>query len=51
MLQAERRLPFEQAWRAVFADRFGALDDPIALQAEFGFAGYLPRMRGDLDAA
>ena len=50
-LQATRGLPFAQAWSAVFAERFGALEDRVALQAEFGFGGYLPRMRGDLDAA
>ena len=48
---AKRGIPFAQAWRETFARRFGALDDKVALQAEFGFGGYLPRMRGDLDAA
>ncbi len=50
-LQATRGLPFAQAWSTAFADRFGALEDRVALQAEFSFGGYLPRMRGDLDAA
>lgn len=45
------RLPYAQAWDAAFAKAFGALDDRVALQAEFSFGGYLPRMRGDLDAA
>ncbi len=50
-LQAKRGIPFAQAWREAFSERFGALDDKVALQAEFGFGGFLPRMRGDLDAA
>lgn len=50
-VQAKRGVPFAQAWHEVFAERFGALDDSTALQAEYGFGGYLPRMRGDLDAA
>jgi putative CocE/NonD family hydrolase len=49
--QAADAPSYAQAWDAAFAERFGALDDRIALQAEFGFGGYLPRMRGDLDAA
>lgn len=49
--QARRGIPFAQAWRDAFAERFGALDDKVALQAEFSFGGFLPRMRGDLDAA
>ena len=47
----KRGIPFEQAWHEAFARRFGGLDDKVALQAEFGFGGGLPRMRGDLDAA
>ena len=50
-LQATRGLPYPQAWRQVFAERFGALDDRVALRAEFSFGSFLPRMRGDLDAA
>lgn len=49
--RAQRGAPFAQAWREAFARRFGGLDDKGALQAEFGFGGGLPRMRGDLDAA
>ncbi len=50
-LQAKRGVPFAQAWRESFAEGFGALDDKRALQAEFSFGGFLPRMRGELDAA
>lgn len=50
-LQAGRNLSFAQAWRQVFAERFGALEDKVALRAEFAFGGSLPRWRGDLDAA
>lgn len=50
-LQAARGLPFAAAWQDRFAERFGALDDNTALQAEFAFGGSLPRMRGELDAA
>lgn len=49
--QARRGIPFAQAWLEAFARRFGELDDKVALQAEFGFGGGLPRMRGELDAA
>jgi putative CocE/NonD family hydrolase len=50
--QAAGRDPtYPQAWNAAFAEHFGALDDRTALQAEFSFGGYLPRMRDDLDAA
>lgn len=49
--QAQHGIPFAQAWRAAFAQDFGRLDDKVALQAEFGFGGGLPRMRGELDAA
>ncbi|MBS0217294.1 MAG: CocE/NonD family hydrolase [Proteobacteria bacterium] len=49
--QARGGIPFAQAWRAAFARDFGRLDDKVALQAEFGFGGGLPRMRGELDAA
>jgi putative CocE/NonD family hydrolase len=51
ILQSRHGTPFAQAWRAAFADRFGAFDNKVALQAEFSFGGALPRMRGDLDAA
>ena len=51
MLQAKRKLPLAQNWRKIFADRFGALEDPVALQSEFAFGGDLARMREDLDAA
>lgn len=50
-VRAKRGLPFAQAWHEAFSQRFGGLGDETALQAEFGFGGYLPRMRGDLDAA
>ena len=50
-LQASRGLTYAQAWRQVFAERFGALDDRAALRAGFSFGGSLPRWRGDLDAA
>lgn len=49
--QMKRGTPFAQAWREAFARRFGGLEDKVALQAEYGFGGGLPRMRGDLDAA
>ena len=49
--QVKRGTPLGQAWREAFARHFGGLDDKVALQAEFGFGGFLPRMRGDLDAA
>lgn len=48
---ATRGLGYAQAWSGAFAERFGALDDRTALQAEFSFGGYLPRLRADLDAA
>lgn len=51
LLQAGTELPYAQAWRQVFAERFGALDDRVALRAEFSFGGSLPRWRADLDAA
>lgn len=51
LLQAQQRVPYPQAWRSVFRERFGALDDTTALQAEFAFGGNLARMRSDLDAA
>ena len=51
LLQASQKLPFAQAWRRAFAERFGALDDKLALRAEFPFGGSLPRWRGNLDAA
>lgn len=51
LLQASQHLPFAQAWRHAFAERFGALDDKLALRAEFPFGGSLPRWRANLDAA
>ena len=51
LLQAQQRVPYPQAWRSAFRDRFGALDDATALQAEFAFGGNLARMRADFDAA
>ena len=51
LLQADGTLSYQQAWRQVFAEHFGALDDRIALRAEFAFGGSLPRWRADLDAA
>lgn len=49
--QAKRGIPFAQAWRESFAQRFGDLDDKVALQAEFSFGASVPRMRGELDEA
>lgn len=51
LLQTRRHLPYPQAWRRVFRERFGALDDATAMQAEFGFGGDPARMRSDFDAA
>lgn len=51
LLQRQRRIPFAQAWRQSFAERFGTLDDSTALQAEFSFGTSVARVRGDLDAA
>ncbi len=51
LLQAQQRVPYPQAWRSAFRDRFGTLDDATALQAEFAFGGNLARMRADFDAA
>ncbi len=51
LLQSEGTLPYAQAWRQVFAERFGALEDKVALRAEFAFGGSLPRWRADLDTA
>ncbi|HVK51829.1 MAG TPA: CocE/NonD family hydrolase, partial [Pseudoxanthomonas sp.] len=51
LLQATRKVDYAQAWRDSFAEHFGGLNDKAALQAEFAFGGYLPRMRGDLDTA
>lgn len=48
--QASSHVPYPDAWQQAFAERFGALDDRTALQAEFAFGGWLPRMRDDLDA-
>ena len=51
LLQATQGLPFAQAWRQVFAERFGALDDQVALRAEFPFGGSLSRWRSSLEDA
>ena len=51
LLQAKDGLSYAQAWQQVFAERFGALDDTVALRAEFAFGGSLPRWQADLDAA
>jgi hypothetical protein len=51
VLQASRGLPFAQAWRQAFAERFGTLPDKVALRAEFPFGGSLPRWRSSLDEA
>jgi len=51
LLQASQGLTFAQAWRRAFAERFGALDDKLALRAEFPFGGSLPRWRSSLDDA
>lgn len=51
LLQATHNVPFAQAWRQSFAERFGGLDDRVALRAEFSFGGSLPRWRGSLDDA
>ena len=48
--QASGRTTYADAWQQAFAERFGALDDRTALQAEFAFGGWLPRMRDELDA-
>ena len=50
-LQSARGLRYAQAWRQVFSQRFAALDDAVALRAEFSFGGSLPRWRSSLDAA
>jgi uncharacterized protein len=50
-LQARERIAFATAWRQAFAERFGALDDRAALQAEFSFGTSPVRLRGELDAA
>lgn len=47
--QQDDRQAFPGAWQGSFAERFAQLDDRTALQAEFVFGGYLPRMRDDLD--
>jgi len=51
LLQARDGIPFAQAWREAFVQRFGMLDDRTALQAEFAFGTSITRVRGDLDAA
>lgn len=50
-LQATRGLAYARTWHIAFDEAFAPLDDKVALQAEFAFGGYLPRMRGELDAA
>lgn len=50
-LQATRGLAYADAWRQVFAERFGALDDKTAFAADYGFGSHLPRLRDALDAA
>ena len=50
-LQTQRGMAYAPAWRQAFAERFGALDDQAALQAEFSFGTSVARVRGDLDAA
>ncbi|WP_269791395.1 CocE/NonD family hydrolase [Stenotrophomonas sp. Iso1] len=49
--EASTHTTFAHTWRTTFAERFAALDDRTAQQAEFAFGGYLPRMRDDLDKA
>src|SRR5690606_13436567 len=51
LLQAQQRQSYPQAWRSVFRERFGALDDATALQPEVLLGRDLPRMRPDFDAA
>ena len=51
MRQAAQHLTYADAWRAEFQQRFGALDDATAMQAEFGFGADVARMRSDADAA
>ena len=51
ILQATHGLPFARAWRKVFAERFGALGNKVALRAEPSFGGCLPRWRSSLDDA
>lgn len=50
-LQARHGMPFPQAWRQTFVERFGALGDRTALLAEFGFGSSLTRMRSEFDTA
>ncbi len=49
--QAQRGIPFAQAWHEAFAQRFGVLEDKVALQAEFAFGSSVARQRAELDAA
>lgn len=51
LLQGARGLPYEKAWREVFAARFGTLPDSTALRAEPSFRNALPRLRKELDTA
>lgn len=48
--QANTHASYADAWQQAFAERFGALDERTALQSEFAFGGWLPRMRDELDA-
>lgn len=50
-VESSKAMPFAEAWELAFLDRFGALDDRTALQAEFAFGGNLPRMKEELDQA
>lgn len=43
--------PYADAWREVFAERFGALDPRAAWRSEPTFSGQLPRMEGAVDEA
>ena len=49
VLQATSGLPYAKGWRQVFVERFGALDDRVALRAEFPFGGSLPRWYSSLE--
>lgn len=51
LLHADGKLAYAYAWQQVFAERFGMLDDRVALRAEFAFGGSLPRWHSDMDAA
>lgn len=49
--QTSRALSFENAWREVFLQRFEELANSVALRAEFGLTGGVPRMRSELESA